>query len=147
VPTPTVAVTRAGGRVRAGPFLARFVELQVPMALGALACYLLVGRIPASSDLAAVYHPGTYLFAVGDLFFLSAPVAAWVAFRCGGWRRGLEVAGAMVAPVAAIAVLGEAGGYPYLGSLVVAGYPAMSLGMLADVAYRAGPGARRPAAS
>lgn len=37
----------------------------------------------------------------------------------------------MLAPLALIAALGELSRYAYLSSLTVAGYPALSLGMLA----------------
>lgn len=36
----------------------------------------------------------------------------------------------MIAPVAAIIVLGEVAGYDYLSWLVITDYPAMSLGLL-----------------
>jgi hypothetical protein len=42
---------------------------------------------------------------------------------------------AMIAPVAAIMVLGELTGYAYRLWLLTAGYPAMSLGMLIDMLY------------
>src|SRR5205085_290736 len=115
----------------AGVVASRLVELQIPMGVGALVCYLLTGLIPASPSLAATYHPGTYLFAIGDLFFLTVPVVAWMAVRGHHWRPCLGMAAAMLAPVAAIAVVGEAAGDSYLPSLTVTGYPAMSLGMLA----------------
>jgi hypothetical protein len=130
--TPTRTNTRAG----AGVLLLRFVELQIPMALGALVCYLLIGLIPASSSLAATYHPGTYPFAVGDLFFLTVPAVAWRILRGHAWRSSLELAVAMLAPVATIMALGELTGYPYLPSLTVTGYPAMSLRMLVYLLHR-----------
>ena len=43
---------------------------------------------------------------------------------------------AMLAPVAAIALVGELAGYPYLLWLVTGMYPAMSLGMSALLVYR-----------
>lgn len=117
-------------------FLLHFLELQIPMGLGALVCYLLGRLIPASSSFARVYHPGTYLFATGDLFFLTVPVVAWMIFRSHGWRHSLEMAVAMLAPVITIAVLAELGGVAYLLWLVTAMYPAMSLGMLVTMLYR-----------
>jgi hypothetical protein len=117
-----------GGSSKAGRFLLRFLELQIPMGLGALVCFLMVRLISASSY-ATVYHPGTYLFTIGDVLFLTTPVAAWMIVRGYGWRSSLEMALAMLAPVAAIILLGHWGGYPYLLWLVTAGYPAMSLGM------------------
>jgi hypothetical protein len=115
--------------------LLRFLELQIPMALGAFVCYLLIRLIPASSSFATGYHPGTRLFAIGDIFFLSVPVVAWMMVRGHGWRRSLEMAVAMLAPVAAIAVVGELAAHAYLPWLIIAGYPAMSLGMLFYLLY------------
>jgi hypothetical protein len=117
-------------------FLLHFLELQIPMGLGALICYLVGRLIPASSSFATVYHPGTYLFTIGDVLFLTVPVVAWMNFRGHGWRHSLEMAVAMLAPVAAIIVLGQLAGFAYLLWLVTAMYPAMCLGMLVYMLYR-----------
>ena len=63
-----------GAVTRVGIFIFRFLEMQILMGLGALVCFLLGRLIPASSSFAKVYHPGTYLFATGDVLFLTAPV-------------------------------------------------------------------------
>jgi hypothetical protein len=117
-------------------FIFHFLEMQIAMGLGALVCYLLTRLIPASSSFATIYHPGTYLYAVGDILFLTVPVVAWMIFRGYGWRHSLEMALAMVAPVAAIIMVGELAGYAYLLWLITAMYPAMSLGMLVYMLYR-----------
>jgi hypothetical protein len=117
-------------------FLLQFLELQIPMGLGALICYLLGRLIPDSSGLATFYHPGTYLFAIGDVLFLTVPVIAWMIFRGYSRQFSLEMAVAMIAPVAMIAVLGELSGFAYLLWLVTAMYPAMCLGMIAYMIYR-----------
>jgi hypothetical protein len=119
-----------------GYFLLQFLELQIPMGLGALVCYLLGRLVPASSIFATVYHPGTYLYAIGDVLFLTVPVMTWMILRGRGWQRSLEMAVAMLAPVAAIVVLGQLAGYAYLFWLVTAMYPAMCLGMLVYMLYR-----------
>jgi hypothetical protein len=106
------------------------------MGLGALVCFLLDRLIPASSSIATIYHPGTYLFATGDILFLTVPVVGWMIFRGHGWRHSLEMVVAMLAPVAAIIVLGQLAGYAYLLWLITAVYPAMCLGMLAYMLYR-----------
>jgi hypothetical protein len=93
----------------AGHFFLHFLELQIPMGLGALVCYLLGRLIPATSSFATVYHPGTYLFAVGDVLFLTVPVMAWIILRGHSWRYSLEMAVAMNTPVAAIIVFGQLG--------------------------------------
>ena len=125
-----------GGGSKMGRFFWHFLELQVPMGLGALICYLLGRLIPASSSLATVYHPGTYLFAIGDVLYLAIPVVVWMVFRGHGWRHSLEMALAMSLPVAAIMVLGQLIAYDYLTWLITAGYPVMSLGMLIYILYR-----------
>lgn len=113
-----------------------FLELQVPMALGAFVCYLLGRVISGSSSLATTYRPGTYVFAIGDVLFLTVPVVAWMLLRGRGRRSSVEMALAMLAPVAVIALVGELAGYPYLLWLVSGMYPAMSLGMSALLVYR-----------
>ena len=127
--------TRGGGS-KAKRFLWHFLGLQIPMGLGALICYLLGRLIPASSSLATAYHPGTYLFAIGDVLYLAVPVVAWMVFRGCGWRHSLEMAVAMSVPVAAIIVVGQLIAYDYLTWLITAGYPVMSLGMLIYMLYR-----------
>jgi len=116
-------------------FIFRFLELQIPMGLGALVCYLVSHLIPASSSIAKVYHPGTYLYTMGDVIFLTAPVVAWMIFRGHGWRHSLDMAVAMITPVAAIIVLGQTAGYALLLWLLTAAYPVMCLGMLVYMLY------------
>ena len=106
-----------------------FLELQVPMVLGAFVCYLLGRAVSGSSSLATTYRPGTYVFAIGDVLFLTVPVVAWMLFRGRGRRYSVEMALAMLAPVAVIALVGELAGYAYLLWLVSGMYPAMCLGM------------------
>jgi hypothetical protein len=116
--------------------LIRFLELQIPMGLGALVCYLLGRMIPASSSLAKFYRPGTYVFAIGDVLFLTVPVVAWMIFRGYGRQLSLEMAVAMIAPVAVIALVGELAGSTYLLWLVTGMYPTMCLGILFYMLYR-----------
>src|SRR5688572_30302836 len=99
---------------KSGRFLLHFLELQIPMGLGALVCYLVVHLISASSSFATLYHPGTFLFSVGDVLYLAVPVAVWMIFRGYGWRYSLELELAMIAPVAMIMVLGPLSEYDYL---------------------------------
>jgi hypothetical protein len=121
---------------RASRLFLSFLELQVPMVLGAFVCYLLGRVISGSSSFAATYRPGTYVFAIGDVLFLTVPVVAWMLFRGRGGRYSSEMALAMLAPVAVIALVGELAGYPYLLWLVAGMYPAMSLGMCVLLVYR-----------
>jgi hypothetical protein len=121
---------------KVGRFLSHFLELQIPMGSGALVCYLVVRLISTSSSFAMAYHPGTYLFAAGDVLFLTVPVVTWMIFRGHGWRHSLEIAAAMIVPVVLIVVQGELTAYDYLTWLLIAGYPAMCLGMLVYMLYR-----------
>lgn len=106
------------------------------MTLGALVCYLVVRLISAASGSTMIYRPGTFLFAAGDIFFLTVPVVAWMVFRGHSSRHSLELAVAMNLPVIAIMVLGSLTAYDYLTWLLTAGYPAMSLGMFTYMLYR-----------
>jgi hypothetical protein len=110
--------------------------MQIPMVLGALVCFLLGRLVPASSSLSNVYHPGTYLFTIGDVFFLTVPVAAWKILRGHGWAESLEIAGAMIVPVAVVVVVGLLADHDYLLFLVTAMYPVMCLGMVVYLLYR-----------
>jgi hypothetical protein len=106
-----------------------FIELQIAMAVGALACFLVGHALRASTTYATVYRPGTVLYFLGDVLFLTVPVIAWMTLWGRGWRHSLELAAAMLAPVTAIVVLGVATEGAYLLWLINAMYPVMSLGM------------------
>ena len=129
-----IRISKAGLKV--GRFFLHFLELQISMSLGALVCYVVVRLISTSPNYATSYRPGTFLFALGDIFFLTVPVVAWMILRGHGWRQSLEIAVAMIVPVTLIILLGELAGYTYLLWLLTAGYPAMSLGMLVYMLYR-----------
>ena len=128
--------TRRFADSKAGRLFLHFLELQISMTLGALVCYLVVRLISGVGSFSTAYRPGTFLFAVGDVLFLTVPVIAWMIFRGHGWRHSLGIAAAMIVPVAAIIVLGQLTAYDYLTWLLTAGYPAMSLGMLSYMLYR-----------
>lgn len=128
--------TRLYGNSKAGRFLLYFLELQIPMVLGAIICYLVVRFITSSSSFSTIYYPGTYLFAIGDLIFLTVPVVIWMIFRRYGWQHSFEMGIAMIAPVAVILVLGQLTAYDYLTWLLTGGYPLMCLGMLIYMLYR-----------
>jgi hypothetical protein len=121
-----------GPATRAGRFLLSFVELQVAITLGALVC-LVLGRVVRAATFATAYQPGTVLYFVGDVFFLATPVVLWMVLRGRGWRHGLGLALAMLAPVAAIVAVGAVVRSDYLLWLVYGMYPALSLGMVAYV--------------
>lgn len=128
--------TRLFRNPKAKHFVLHFLELQIPMVLGALICYLVIRLITSSSTFSTIYYPGTYLFAIGDLLFLTLPVVIWMIFRRYSWRHSFEVGIAMIAPVAGIMVLGQFTVYDYPTWLLTAGYPVMCLGMLIYMLYR-----------
>ena len=128
--------TRLFRNSKAGRFVLHFLELQIPMVLGAVICYLLVRLITSSSSFSTIYYPGTFLFAIGDLLFLTVPVVVWMILRRYSWRHSFEMGIAMIAPVAAIMVLGQLTAYDYLTWLLTGGYPVMCLGMLMYMLYR-----------
>ena len=128
--------TRRFADSKAGHFLLHFLELQISMTLGALVCYLVVRLISASSGSTTIYRPGTFLFAVGDIFFLTVPVVAWMVFRGHRSRHSLEMAVAMILPVVLIIGFGQLTAHDYFTWLLTAGYPAMSLGMFTYMLYR-----------
>jgi hypothetical protein len=119
-----------------GPVIVHFVELQIAMGTGALLC-LLAGRLVAeSSPYAAVYHPGSGLYALGDIVFLTTPVFAWMTWRGRTRRLRIEISMAMIAPVGLVAVAGEIMGTDYLHWLVTGMYPVMSVGIAIFMLYR-----------
>jgi len=84
------------------------------MGVGALSC-LLAGRLVGlSSQYAAIYYPGSELYALGDVVFLTASVFAWMTWRGRTRRLRLEISMAMIAPVALVVVAGEITGTDYL---------------------------------
>jgi len=118
------------------PVFMHFVELQIPMGTGALLC-LLAGRLVGmSSQYAAVYHPGSGLFALGDIVFLTAPVFAWMTWRGRTRRLSLGMSMAMIAPVALVVVAGEIMETDYLHWLVTGMYPVMTVGIAIFMLYR-----------
>jgi hypothetical protein len=117
-------------------FILYFLEMQIPMSLGALVCYLLGRTISAPSNFAEVYHPGTHLFTAGDVIFLSVPVLVWMIRRGHSWQFSVEMVAAMLTPVAASIVVGQLAGYTYRLWLITAMYPLMCFGMLAYMLYR-----------
>jgi hypothetical protein len=135
-PVASVSARVRGVAADLGRRLFAFVELQLAMALGALAC-LLVGRVARDLPIYATdYRPGTVPYFLGDVFFLTVPVVIWMLIRAFGRRHSLELAVAMLLPVAVIVLLGQLTRAPYLLWLVTAMYPAMSLGMLIYLLFR-----------
>jgi hypothetical protein len=128
--------TRLFRNPKAKRFVLHFLEFQIPMVLGALICFLVVRLISGSSRFATTYRPGSTLFAIGDLLFLTMPVVIWMILRRYSWRHSFEMGIAMIAPVAGIMLLGQFTAYDYLTWLLTAGYPVMCLGMVVYMLYR-----------
>ena len=129
-------IRRPGGGSKVGRFVLYFLEMQIPMTFGG------ARMLPArSSDSCLVkFHgglPSGYLpICRWGCSYLAIPVVMWMIFRGHGWRLSLEMGIAMIAPVAMILVLGQFTAYDYRTWLLVAGYPAMCLGMLVYMLYR-----------
>jgi uncharacterized membrane protein len=110
--------------------------MQIAMAVGALVCLLVGNALRASEVYATAYRPGTVAYFLGDVLFLTVPVVAWMILCGRRWRHSIELAAAMLAPVAAIVMVGQVMQGAYLLWLITAMYPAMSLGMLVYVLGR-----------
>jgi hypothetical protein len=119
-----------------GPVFKHFVELQILMGVGALLCLLVGQLVGMSSQYAAVYHPGSMLYALGDIVFLTAPVFAWMTWRGRPIRLKLGMSMAMIAPVALVVVAGQIMGTDYLHWLVTGMYPVMTIGIAMFMLYR-----------
>lgn len=113
-----------------------FLEMMIPMFLGMAIFAIVVRELRASSSFAASIRFGTDLYIIGDALFMTVPMVAWMLIRRHGWRHSLEMGAAMVAPGAAIIVLGQFGAYAYLSWLPKAACPLMCLGMLVYMVFR-----------
>lgn len=118
----------------------QLLQVQVAMILGAALCLAtgLVVRPILPEPIG--YAPGSVLYFVGDVLFLTAPAVAWARLRTGDWSRALELAIAMLAPVVAIATVGQLLERDSLLWLVNGMYPVMSLGAVVYLLYRRGLG-------
>src|SRR5215208_1069165 len=61
----------SGHGSKAGRLFLIFLELQIPMVLGALVCYLVSRLVSGLPGYALIYHPGTYLYGAADILFLT----------------------------------------------------------------------------
>ncbi len=68
--------------------------------------------------------------------FMAAPMVGWMLIRGHGWRHSLEMAIAMVAPMALIFALRQIGAQSYLPWLRQTSGPAMVLGMIGAMLFR-----------
>lgn len=119
-----------------GRFCLHLLEMLLAMFAGMGLFHFLGGLIPATSPIAAVAERGTDLHVIGMNIFMVVPMVAWMIFRGHGWRHSVEMAVAMLAPIALVTVLCRLGVDTYLPWLTGASAPAMFLGMLAAMLYR-----------
>ena len=112
------------------------MEMLLVMGAGMGIFHVLAGLIPASSGLTAVADRETVVHIVIMDLFMTAPMLAWMIVRGHGWRHGLEMAIAMLAPMAAVTLLCKLGAVEYLPWLQGASGPAMLLGMMVAMLYR-----------
>lgn len=101
------------------------------MALGALVCLIVGGLVRVAQPIADAYYPGSVLYSLGDVVFLTAPLVVWMIFRHRGRRHALELATAASVPMLVAIMLAGGMAQRDLGWLVYAMYPAISLILLA----------------
>lgn len=121
---------------KVGRFLLHLLEMLLAMGAGMGLFHLLAGLIPPASPLAVVNERGTDLHVIVMNVFMVVPMVAWMIIRGHGWRHSIEMAVAMLAPIAFVTVLCRLGLETYLPWLTGASAPAMYLGMLAAMLYR-----------
>ena len=119
-----------------GRFILHFLEMLLAMMAGMPILYMLRNLIPASSGYSAAYVSGTILSDLAMGVFMTVPMVAWMIVRGHGRRHSVEMAIAMLAPVAASIVLRLLGAGAYLPWLSKASHLGMFLGMLIAMLYR-----------
>src|SRR5512139_685011 len=97
-----------------GRFILHFLEMLLAMMAGMPILYMLRNLIPASTGYSAAYGSGTILSDLAMGVFMTVPMVAWMMVRGHGWRHSVEMAIAMLAPVAASIVLRLLGAGAYL---------------------------------
>ncbi len=137
----TASIPMTGNRIRStasqvGRFSLHFLEMVVAMMVGMPILFLVRNLIPASSGLAAAFKSGTISYSITMTVFMTLPMVAWMIVRGHGWRHSVEMAIAMIAPVAVAAMLSLLGATAYLPWLGSASHFGMFLGMLIVMLYR-----------
>lgn len=121
--------------LQTGRFLGHLVEMLIAMSAGMGVFHLFTGLIRPYSN-SAVIQSGTTLHAIAMAVFMTLPMVAWMIVRGHGWRHSVEMAIAMLAPMAAVGLLCQVGADAYLPWLAEASCPAMFIGMIAAMLYR-----------
>ena len=119
-----------------GRFSWHFLEMLLAMMAGMPLLSLVRNLIPATSSVAAAFKSGTISYSITMTVFMTVPMVAWMIVRGHGRRHSLEMAFAMVAPVAVTTVLRLLGADAYLPWLGNASHLGMFLGMLIVMLYR-----------
>ncbi len=137
----TASIPLIDNRIRStasqvGRFSLHFLEMVVAMMVGMPIFSLVRNLIPASSIFSAAFKSGTISYSINMTVFMTLPMVAWMILRGHGWRHSLEMALAMVAPVAVTTVLSLVGAAAYLPWLGNASHVGMFLGMLIVMLYR-----------
>ncbi len=137
----TVSIPMTDNRIRStasqvGRFSLHFLEMVVAMMVGMPVLFLVRNLIPASSSLAAAFKSGTISYSITMTVFMTLPMVAWMILRGHGWRHSVEMAIAMVAPIAVTTVLSLLGAAAYLPWLGNASHFGMFFGMLIVMLYR-----------
>jgi hypothetical protein len=96
-------VTRFG---RTLTFLRHLLEMTAAMVLGMLAYGLVVGGVAsaAGSSFEDARLGQPELFALGMATSMTVPMVVWMRHRGHGWRDGLEMSAAMIAPALALII-------------------------------------------
>lgn len=121
---------------KVGRFLLHLLEMILAMGTGMGIFHLLERLIPTWSAIGILLKRGTDLHTVVMMVFMTLPMVTWMVLRGHGWQHSLEMAAAMLVPMAAVIVLCRMGLDAYLPWLAQASCPAMFLGMLAAMLYR-----------
>lgn len=122
--------------VSVGRFLLHLLEMVVAMMVGMGLLYGVDVLSPETARYAAFFEFGTNPFDLAMGVFMTVPMVGWMLVRGHGRRHSAEMALAMLAPVAAILVLRQAGAEDYLPWLDYAGHAVMLPAMLIAMLYR-----------
>jgi hypothetical protein len=107
------------------------------IAMGAgMGIFHLLIRLMRLYSNSAVIQSGTTLHAFLMAVFMTLPMVAWMIVRGHGWRHSVEMAIAMLGPMAIVGLLCQLGVAVYLPWLAEASCPAMFIGMIAAMLYR-----------
>lgn len=121
--------------LKTGRFLWHLFEMLIAMGAGMGVFHLFIVLIRPYSN-SAVVQSGTTLHAIVMAVFMTAPMVGWMIVRGHGWQHSVEMAIAMLGPMAVVGLLCQFGVDNYLPWLAEASCPAMFIGMIAAMLYR-----------